>query len=424
MEISMNDMKDIKKILTEYEAPYNHNDWIKLEKDLPKPSGISGSAKTILVAVALIVAVGSIIVLTKSFTNNDKFAKQSKSAVLVNERSLDLNIRDIDVDKINNNVLPRVDNIKLADTKSYEKAPINIKSSNTETPSSPGNKTLANTINNEGTPETKEPTINNNIVTNTEIPSADNTIFSIEVIENCIPAKIVLRALNVPKGCEVIWDTDEMMRVYGQNTEHTYLSAGEYEPEVMIVYNNFVVKTEKLRKITINEQTKLKINFENTDNLFYFTCNNKEELRLLWSIDNQQFRDKEIKYEFTRGGEYLVNLVAVNEYGCKSDISEKVNIVIEHVFFVPNAFIPNSNGVNSYFGPIGEDMDFVSYKLIIIDSNGNSVFESDSPKFMWNGKINNIGAEARPGFYLWEIKTLDNYGNIQTKKGRVNLIWN
>lgn len=424
MEISMNDMKDIKKILTEYEAPYNHNDWIKLEKDLPKPSGISGSAKTILVAVALIVAVGSIIVLTKSFTNNDKFAKQSKSAVLVNERSLDLNIRDIDVDKINNNVLPRVDNIKLADTKSYEKAPINIKSSNTETPSSPGNKTLANTINNEGTPETKEPTINNNIVTNTEIPSADNTIFSIEVIENCIPAKIVLRALNVPKGCEVIWDTDEMMRVYGQNTEHTYLSAGEYEPEVMIVYNNFVVKTEKLRKITINEQTKLKINFENTDNLFYFTCNNKEELRLLWSIDNQQFRDKEIKYEFTRGGEYLVNLVAVNEYGCKSDISEKVNIVIEHVFFVPNAFIPNSNGVNSYFGPIGEDMDFVSYKLIIIDSNGNSVFESDSPKFMWNGKINNIGAEARPGFYLWEIKTLDNYGNIQTKKGRVNLIRN
>lgn len=420
----MNDMKDIKKILTEYEAPYNHNDWIKLEKDLPKPSGISGSAKTILVAVALIVAVGSIIVLTKSFTNNDKFAKQSKSAVLVNERSLDLNIRDIDVDKINNNVLPRVDNIKLADTKSYEKAPINIKSSNTETPSSPGNKTLANTINNEGTPETKEPTINNNIVTNTEIPSADNTIFSIEVIENCIPAKIVLRALNVPKGCEVIWDTDEMMRVYGQNTEHTYLSAGEYEPEVMIVYNNFVVKTEKLRKITINEQTKLKINFENTDNLFYFTCNNKEELRLLWSIDNQQFRDKEIKYEFTRGGEYLVNLVAVNEYGCKSDISEKVNIVIEHVFFVPNAFIPNSNGVNSYFGPIGEDMDFVSYKLIIIDSNGNSVFESDSPKFMWNGKINNIGAEARPGFYLWEIKTLDNYGNIQTKKGRVNLIRN
>jgi hypothetical protein len=185
-----------------------------------------------------------------------------------------------------------------------------------------------------------------------------------------------------------------------------------------------VLKSQKLPQISINKPSIVKINFDNTENLYYFTCNNVEDLRLLWSIDNQQFSEKEISYDFNRAGEYLINLTAVNEFGCKSEASEKVNIVIEHVYFVPNAFVPTANGVNSSFGPIGENMDFVSYKLIIVDGNGNTVFDSDSPDYMWNGRINNIGEEARPGFYLWEIKTLDQFGNVQTKKGRVNLMRN
>jgi hypothetical protein len=272
--------------------------------------------------------------------------------------------------------------------------------------------------------ESKTNNTSSNEVSIVTIPDLSNSKFYVQIIENCIPSKVIFNAENIPAGCDIIWNTDENYRVYGKNAEHSYLEEGTYMPEVLVIFNNNVLKSQKLPQISINKPSIVKINFDNTENLYYFTCNNVEDLRLLWSIDNQQFSEKEISYDFNRAGEYLINLTAVNEFGCKSEASEKVNIVIEHVYFVPNAFVPTANGVNSSFGPIGENMDFVSYKLIIVDGNGNTVFDSDSPDYMWNGRINNIGEEARPGFYLWEIKTLDQFGNVQTKKGRVNLMRN
>jgi hypothetical protein len=75
----MNDMENIKKLLDGYEAPYDHNDWIKLEKDLPKSPGMSGLTKTILVATALIIAVGSVIILSQVINNDDNKTEQLTS---------------------------------------------------------------------------------------------------------------------------------------------------------------------------------------------------------------------------------------------------------------------------------------------------------------------------------------------------------
>jgi hypothetical protein len=142
----------------------------------------------------------------------------------------------------------------------------------------------------------------------------------------------------------------------------------------------------------------------------------------LWSIDNQQFSGEEVSYSFNKEGDYMINLKGINKFGCKSEVSEKIIIKNKPVFYVPNAFIPNSDDINSHFGPIGENLDFASYQLMILDANGIKVFESDKPEIMWNGKINNIGNDAKSGIYLWEIRTVDNFGNYQNKKGRVNLI--
>lgn len=422
----MNDMENIKKLLDGYEAPYNHNDWIKLEKDLPKPPGMSGLTKTILVASALIIAIGSVILLSNVINNDSKKTEQITSAKIsgskksevithtTNEAKAEVN----ESSQINPDIQNNIENnpeINTVDNKTTVTNTNKQETTDEENTLIKDNKIADKNVNS---------TDNNQTPINNNTPQVDKVVFTVEIVENCIPAKVIFRAINVPDNCEVIWNTDENMRVYGNTASHTYLNAGNYEPEAILNYNNKSIKTEKLRKVTINESTNIKINFENSENLYYFTCNNKEELRLLWSIDNQQFSEKEISFEFVRGGDYLVKLVAVNDFGCKSESSERINIVVEHVYFVPNAFTPNSGGVNSNFGPIGEDMNFVSYKLIIVDGNGNSVFESDSPEFMWNGKVNNIGADAKPGFYLWEIKTLDKYGNLQTKKGRVNLIRN
>jgi hypothetical protein len=416
----MNDMKNIKDLLSDFEVAYDHNDWIKLEKDLPKSPGMSGLTKTILVATAVILSVASIYIITQ-ITNNDSQRnpvvvdnqKPDKvdinSTVITSESELitnDIHVTSkndeliVDDSKLNNSTSDQVSNNSTTDVSKTVVLPIKDKT------------------------ESKTNNISSNEGSTVALPDLSNAKFYVQIYENCIPSKVIFSAENIPADCEVIWNTDENYRVYGKNTEHSYLEEGTYMPEVLVIFNNNVLKSQKLPQISINKPSMVKINFDNTENLYYFTCNNVEDLRLLWSIDNQQFSEKEISYDFSRAGEYLINLTAINEFGCKSEASEKVNIVIEHVYFVPNAFVPTANGVNSSFGPIGENMDFVSYKLIIVDGNGNTVFDSDSPDYMWNGRIDNIGEEARPGFYLWEIKTLDQFGNVQTKKGRVNLMRN
>lgn len=421
----MNDMKDIKDILNGYEVPYDHNDWIKLEKDLPKSPGMSGLTKTILVATALILSVSGIYFLTRINKTTEKettvIAKSDNNKPVVSEQNINCN----DIKPDNNNVIVATDEKNLnSEDKEFAENNKNVVVNEINPEIKENNTAIKEPEVTDNHENTNKNNVKETAVETVATPDLSKLTFKIEVLENCIPAKVIFTAENLPEKCDIIWNTDENSRVYGAKAEHTYIEAGNYQPEVSVIFNNFILKTEKLRKITINQSSFVKINFDNSENLYYFTCSNVEDLKLLWSIDNQQFSEKEVSYNFNRAGEYLIGLTAINEFGCKSEATEKVNIVVEHVYYVPNAFMPNANGINSSFGPIGENLDFVSYKLVIVDGNGNPVFDSDKPEFMWNGRINNIGEEVRPGFYLWEIKTLDKFGNIQTKKGRVNLIRN
>jgi len=418
----MNDMENIKKILSEFEVPYDHNDWIRLEKDLPKSPGMSGMTKTILVATAVILSVTGVYLLSLNLDDNKSKSQITEKTTTITpaDRSENSDVKEINGGiNLGNNNKQTINSSETEEIVS-DSEPISSEDKNVNAQNS-----VNNSASTEDNTKNTSSTNDNSSTTNASpIPDLSNSIFKVEIIETCVPSKIIFSAANIPDNCEIVWNTDENFRVYGKNAEYSYLEAGKYNPEVNVIYNNFILKTVKLNEISINQPSLIKINFDNSENSYYFTCNNKDDLRLLWSIDNQQFSEKEVSYDFNQAGEYLVKLTAINEYGCKSETIEKVNIVVEHVFYVPTAFIPNSNGVNSSFGPIGENMEFESYKLLIVDGTGNTVFESDSPEFMWNGRINNIGDEAKPGFYLWEIKTLDKYGNLQTKKGRVNLIRN
>lgn len=411
----MNDMENIKKILSDHEVPYDHNDWIKLEKDLPKSPGMSSVTKYLLVASAILLTITGIYFISQQINSNrsDKDLTQKNDIVndtenIINEKNDNFGnnlTNNSDIVTINNNNKESL--ISIIDT-------IKINKENTEKTNSDIDQ-INEVINNSNNENTADQTLT---------PDLSKSAFKVVILDNCTPSKIIFNAENIPENCEVIWNTDDNYRVYGSSAQHSYLDEGKYYPTVSVVFNNFVIKTVNLDEIIINRPSVIKINFENSENLYYFTCINKEELSILWTIDNQKFNEKEISYNFNISGEYSIMLTAVNEFGCKTEVAEKLNIVIEHIYYVPNAFIPTSNGINSEFGPIGENLDFASYKMVIVDGNGNSVFESTSPEFMWNGKINNIGAEAKPGFYLWEILTMDKYGNVQTKKGRVNLIRN
>ncbi|MBN2778591.1 MAG: gliding motility-associated C-terminal domain-containing protein [Bacteroidales bacterium] len=425
----MNDLKNIKDILNNYEVEYNHQDWVKLEKSLPK-SGMTGFVKTTLVASAVIIMITTAIFIINSIDKNKNHDKE-----LISQNNTEQIISDnnqIEADnKINNTTIEEkssdeennktIITINPIDKQESDYSNISAKESDKSNE--------ADQIKEENSTSDKTNEVNeNNDISESQIidknPDLSKLIVNYDILSNCTPTKIIFEAQNVPENCEVVWNTGDNSRITGKKAEYTYNDAGEFFPEVNIIYNNFILKNVKLDEIELYNPTNVKINFDNSENLYYFTCDKEENLDLLWSIDNQEFREREVRYTFNKSAEYLISLSVVNTFGCKTKVEETVKVLIEHIFYLPNAFTPNANGINSEFGPIGENMNFESYQLIIVDGNGKSVFNSNNVDYKWNGKVNNVGEKAKPGIYLWEIKTIDQYQNIQTKKGRVNLIWN
>lgn len=439
MENTNNNMKNIKKILQNYEAPYDHKDWLRLKKDLPGASKSGGATKIILVSSVIVATIASIILFINSFDSDKKEITKIETPVVVKE--IENNIANQEIDepiiveqtisekpKLPKNNNSYTNNENTVKTKQSDSRNLIAENNNTKTHNTSEQTQTKQTKTENINSEKQQLAQNKDIIDETETTDMASNIdeieFSVEVIENCVPAKVKFYATNCPKNYEILWNTGDNVKISGNKIEYTYLTEGKYKPEVFVISDKFIIKSEKLNDIEINKSTNIEINFENSKNSYYFTSVKIDDLDLVWTIENQNFRSKELSYNFDKEGVYMIKLTGTNKFGCKSEVSKNIIVAKEQIFFVPNAFTPNSNDINSHFGPIGENLSFASYLLIILDSNGTKVFESDKPEIMWNGKINNIGNDAKSGIYLWEIRTVDNFGNYQSKKGRVNLIRN
>jgi gliding motility-associated-like protein len=91
-------------------------------------------------------------------------------------------------------------------------------------------------------------------------------------------------------------------------------------------------------------------------------------------------------------------------------------------FFIPNAFSPNGNGVNEYFGPKGKYFEDKSYSFQIYTRWGEQVFETTDFGTQWDGRHQKNGELQPIGVYAWVIEVTDLNGNIEKFSGFVTLI--
>ena len=130
-----------------------------------------------------------------------------------------------------------------------------------------------------------------------------------------------------------------------------------------------------------------------------------------------QRSDREHRYTFNEFGNYTVNLMVTNSYGCMDSTTVSVE-VMESMLEVPNVFTPNGDGKNDEFR--------VAYKSIIefhgwiYNRWGRKVFEWTDPAKGWNGTINGRSAAAGVYFYIIQAKGSD--GVNYKRKGDVTLL--
>ncbi len=410
-------MSNLKKILSEYEGEFNPNGWAQLEKRLPKQTFMQRFGKFIVGGAAGALVVAGVLV-----------------AVLWNNGEKPLTEEPLAKSEISNTV----QGIETNENTTYTTEQHSTMPNDRISESSRTATTEVAETNNTEIPETKtEPAIRTEtpasnekleVATNAQDNQPKQTpkvisepVFSFSCDKHCTPATAKFVAVGVEADCEVVWDFGNGKQGNGSNATCEYRKKGIYTPTASVYRGGKLLKKTTLNAITIGETPIVDFSWRSTDNTYTFYTGRTVNLAYNWEIDGKSFADKSVEYEFVRSGDYPIKL-ALADGECSAETTKTVKVVITHVFYVPNAFTPDSDGINSTFGPIGEDLNFKTYSFGITNSRGDVVFTSTDPSVQWNGKVNNVGTAVEAGVYYWIIKTVDNYGNSQTRKGTVNVM--
>jgi gliding motility-associated-like protein len=127
-------------------------------------------------------------------------------------------------------------------------------------------------------------------------------------------------------------------------------------------------------------------------------------------------------YVFPDTGSYPVQLIVTNTHGC-ADTAIR-NIIIDQIvlFYAPNAFTPNSNGLNDQFRVYGDGIDKSTFEMRIFNRWGEMIFKSNDYYVGWNGAKNNTGALVQQDVYVWKVTFKDFTGKKQEHYGHVTLV--
>ena len=140
----------------------------------------------------------------------------------------------------------------------------------------------------------------------------------------------------------------------------------------------------------------------------------------IWSLGDGTIieNQNEFTHRYNDTGKYVVQLSIENEYGCV-DSTQKI-VYINPVFsiYIPNAFTPDEDQLNDYFGPYLRGGGWSRFEIHIFDKWGEKIFEEEN--IMWDGKINE--QYCPNGTYSYTIIAYDYLQKPHKRVGSFSLI--
>ena len=224
------------------------------------------------------------------------------------------------------------------------------------------------------------------------------------------------------------WDFQDGNNSNQQNPSHLYSSAGVY-PVTLTATSSSGCSANATIDIQVKQNPDANFTFAPTlisvsDPTVQFTNSSQNANTYVWSF-GEGTTSTETSPSFTYPQEeasYTVTLIALSANGCLDSIRKVVVIGEGLIYYVPNSFTPNNDGINDEFLPVlTSGFDAASYQLTIFDRWGEIVFETKELIQGWTGAYENELVQS--GVYIWHIqfKHKDN-DVIETAEGHVTLL--
>lgn len=130
-------------------------------------------------------------------------------------------------------------------------------------------------------------------------------------------------------------------------------------------------------------------------------------------------QEEKLQLNYRKSGEYKLEVYSENEL-CQSDIEEYTVQVIEcrlPAVYIPNAFTPNSDGLNDVWIP--KYSYITKFILQVYTRWGQLIFETNQFDKGWDGTLN--GAPSPMGAYIYTIEYTTIKGTQASRTGDIIL---
>ncbi|CAG0974482.1 Collagenase ColH [Flavobacteriales bacterium] len=157
--------------------------------------------------------------------------------------------------------------------------------------------------------------------------------------------------------------------------------------------------------------------------LFHFKNHSHYETSLSWNFgDGNSTNIENPKHTYGDTGTYDVTLVVKNDWGCTDTVVYKVVVKPDVIYYIPNSFTPNGDGINDVFNIKGrlELIQPETFKMKIYDRWGELIFETNDIAAGWNGTVNNKKVETEVYVYVFSFK--DKTDESHNLKGTVTVV--
>lgn len=169
----------------------------------------------------------------------------------------------------------------------------------------------------------------------------------------------------------------------------------------------------------VQKKVKVNLEYQLNDSELTFSSGAKNHFQTEWTFGDGQTSTKDDGvHVYEKPGKYNVMLKVMGESGTTVyEFSVEVEGT-SSIGQVSNVFTPNNDGVNDQF--FIETTDIEEFTIVIYDmKNGQEVFRSEDPNFIWNGEQPN-GTVVK-GSYLYKIVAVGNDGAVHKKGGRITI---
>lgn len=376
-------------------------------------NGISASNRKILYKKLAITTAIILTAVTLIFVSKNNFTKKIVKNKLPNIINNNTQIIEPSINKKNNNLSTKNNKTIITDNKKITKE------------NKPKNKNVIAKIKKTKTTEQDSQEVINQpikIINNIVIPNAD---FTTDFTKGCSPIKICFSPAEKVDSMIYYWNFGDGITSNEQSPAHIYTQSGKFTVSLTVKYfrTGKIISKSYQDLINVYAQPKSEFEYKNQGSNYYFTNKSNDNEKTIWlGFDNKIITEDSPTYKFSQNKTYNISLISINKFGCSDTLIKqiKVNSIEQINLFMPNAFTPDGDGINDYFG-VTQPLEYKEFYLQIFDLQGNLLYLSNDKQKMWDG-TNIHNTPVPTGKYIWKVLIKTQKGNEIQKSGYLNLI--